>query len=166
VIHFNPSIGNFQKEKIMKFLLSLVLVVGSTFAQAGEEGWGVKCFEREHGEFELAYIIKVDHHDMEAKRRQLELLDCTGRDKGDERCEERGELRKVERQNESCLVLKHHRDGHDDDDMSSLMGRRSFELCLEEQETLTSPRKLVPVTVNDDSQDERIWCEREILRIL
>lgn len=132
------------------------MLVASAFANANDEGWAVKCFEKDHHDFELAYIIKVDHSNP-AMNRQLELLDCTYGDMGTENknCRERGELKKVERQDESCLVLKRH---HPE------AVNNSWSLCYEQQETL-NPR-LVPVTVTDDRQESRIYCERSLLRIL
>lgn len=134
----------------MKFLLIASMLVASVFAQANDEGWAVKCFERDGSGFDLAYIIKVD-------RPQMELLDCTNDHGGadNKNCEERGYLKKVERQDESCLVLTR--------GQPSAM-EHSWSLCYEQQETL-NPR-LVPVTVTDDRQESRIYCERSLLHIL
>ncbi len=143
----------------MKFLLIASMLVASAFANANDEGWAVKCFEKDGHDYDLAYIIKVDHGNP-AMNRQLELLDCTyGHDNESKNCRERGELKKYERQDETCLVLKH-RGGHGE----ATVDNGSWSLCYEQQETL-NPR-LVPVTVTDDRQESRIYCERSLLRIL
>lgn len=141
----------------MKMLLSLMMIFGSTFAMADGGDWKIKCYERSHQEMDLAYIIKVGHHDMEELNRSLTLLDCSEEQEAKGQCHKRGYLYPDQRQNESCLVLKHHGDG-DADKMGS------WSLCYEEQETLDGG--LVPVTVTDDNQDGRIYCERSLLRIL
>lgn len=138
----------------MKFLLMFTMILGSFASFANDEGWAVKCFEKDRHDFELAYIIKVDDHDMESFNRKLELLDCTRN--GDKNCEERGHLKKVERQDETCLVL-HRR--------YPAVNGGSWSLCYEQQETAVNPR-LVPVTVTDDRQESRVYCERSLLRIL
>lgn len=140
----------------MKFLLVITLLVGSVFANAADEGWAVKCYEKDNHDLDLAYILKVEHDDMAAFNRSIELLDCT-RGNPDKNCRERGELVKKERQDEVCLVLKRRGDHGVRND--------SFSLCYEQQETAFNPR-LVPVTVTDDRQESRIYCERELLRLL
>lgn len=141
----------------MKFLLIATMLISSAFANANSEGWAVKCFEKDGHDLELAYIIKVDHQSPTFDNLKLELLDCTYGGHGDanKNCRERGYLKKVERQDENCLVL-----GRRDHDVDN----NSWSLCYEEQETL-NPR-LVPVTVTDDRQESRIYCERSLLRIL
>jgi hypothetical protein len=137
----------------MKFLLVFTMLMGTAFAN---EGWDIKCFEKDHHDFDLAYIIKVDHHDMESFNHRMELLDCTRSDNAEKNeCRKRGPLKKIERQEESCLVLDRHN-----------VSNGRFSLCYEEQETISEPRRLVPVTVTDDRQESRIYCERSILRVL
>jgi hypothetical protein len=141
----------------MKFLLVLTMLAGSAFANASNPEWAVKCFEKDHHDFDLAYVIKVEKDDMTFDR-ELQLLDCTRGDEAEKaNCRERGELKKIERQEESCLVLKRH---------DSRLNNDKFSLCHQEQETTFNPRRLVPVTVTDDRQESRIYCEREILRLL
>lgn len=133
----------------MKILMTVMMVLSSTFAMANESGWAVKCYERENQGMDLAYIIKVHHE-------QMSLWNCTDDEqmKGD--CQKAGYLEREDRQDESCLVLQ--------DPTPGLTGG-SWSLCYEEQETLES-RRLVPVTVTDDNQDARIYCERKILKLL
>ena len=138
----------------MKILLGLLMIMSSAFAMADEHGWDVKCYDRMNHEMDLAYIIKVDHHDMEeAKNRYLTLLDCKDDDKHE--CHKRGPLYQDERQNEKCLVLKR---------WEPSLTNGSWSLCYEEQETLVN--RLVPVTITDDHQESRAYCERSLLRIL
>lgn len=142
----------------MKFLLMVSLLLGSLMAHAnvGENTDDIRCFEKDGRELDLAYIIKV-RHNMEMMNRSLTLLDCTGHHGDDKNCEEKGELRKKERQNESCLVLQRQHPSID---------HRSWSLCYERQQTLDESNRLVPVTVTADRQASRIYCERSLLQIL
>jgi hypothetical protein len=141
----------------MKFLLVASMLVGSVFANASD-GWSIKCFEKGHHGPDLAYLINVDYPLVSELDRRIELYDCRkGSDAADPKCEERGHLRKVERQEENCLVLAR-REGESVD--------RGWTLCHEKQDTVTNPPGLVPVTVTDDYQDSRVYCERELLKIL
>ena len=143
----------------MKFLLVVTMLLGSVMANANvDNDWKIKCFERDGSDLDLAYIINVDHQ-MEEMNRRLSLLDCTNGSGTDmaNGCENRGELKKKERQNESCLVLSRHN--------APELDNRSWSLCYEQQETLENPR-LVPVTVTADRQASRVYCERSLLRVL
>ena len=141
----------------MKFLLLVSMIVASSFASANDDGWSIKCFEKGNHGPDLAYIINVDGQGHPTADRSIQLEDCTrGRDSEDFDCRKRGELKKRERQNESCLVLDEHHDG---------VNNGSWSLCYQQQDTVTSPR-LVPVTVTDDRQGSTVYCERELLRIL
>jgi hypothetical protein len=133
------------------------MLIGSAFAYADASNeWAFKCFEKNHHEVKLAYIIKVDRPDPTIITRKIELLDCT-RSRGEpgKNCRERGYLKRIERQEETCLVLGRHND----------FANGSWSLCHEEQKTALNPR-LVPVTVTDDRQESRIYCEKELLQIL
>lgn len=141
----------------MKFLLVASILIGSAFANASD-GWSIKCFERGHHEPDLAYLINVDRSVETEFDRRIELYDCRrGSDAADPKCQERGNLRKIERQEETCLVLER-REGEGVDG--------AWTLCHEKQETATNDSGLIPVTVTDDHQDSRIYCERELLKIL
>ena len=141
----------------MKFLLLVSMIVASSFASANDDGWSIKCFEKGNHGPDLAYIINVDRMGPPAADHRIQLEDCTrGRDSEDFNCRNRGDLKKRERQNETCLVLDEHHDG---------INHGSWSLCYQQQDTVTSPR-LVPVTVTDDRQGSTVYCEREILRIL
>ncbi len=142
----------------MKFLLLVSMIVASTFASA-DDNWSVNCYEKTTYGTDLAYIINVSPNAPTVKSRLIELQDCT-RGRNSDNCRDRGELRKRERQNETCLVLDHHNDGDGDS-----LTNGSWSLCYQHQSTLASPR-LVPVTVTDDRQGSTIYCERELLRIL
>ena len=70
----------------------------------------------------------------------------------------RGYLKKDYRQGETCLVSK---------GGSPTVDGFHFELCIQEQETdLTSPRKLVPVSIETNNQESTAYCEKSILRLL
>jgi hypothetical protein len=134
---------------MMKFLLVIAMLLSSFIANAND--WDVKCYEKDgrHG-YDLAYIINVNG--------AIQLQDCTADKMTDPQCERRGYLKKVERQDETCLVLQHH---NGDETMTG----RDWELCREEQESLDRPH-FVPVRVTDDRQESRIYCERKILKLL
>ena len=141
----------------MKFLIVASMLIGSAFANAAGE-WSIKCFDKGHHGPELAYLINVDRPVETEFDRRIELYDCRkGPDAADPKCRERENLRKVERQEENCLVLAR-REGE------SVGG--SWTLCHEKQDTSITPGEWVPVSVTDDYQDSRIYCERQLLKIL
>lgn len=135
----------------MKILLALTMILGSTFAMADSE-WKIKCYDSMNQRMDLAYILKVKGPE------HIALLDCTEDMALAGECRFAGKLEREDRQNETCLVKKHWTP-----DSEALMG--SFSLCYEAQETVERP-KLVPITVTDDEQDGRVYCERKILHLL
>jgi hypothetical protein len=133
----------------MKILMIVMMVLSSTFAMANDGGWAVKCYERENQGMDLAYMIKVYNQNMT-------LLDCSEEDMAKGGCRPVGYLQHEDRQDQSCLVLGY---------PTPAVTGGSWSLCYEKQETLES-RRLVPVTVTDNNQHARIYCERKILKLL
>lgn len=133
----------------MKILLVLSLFITSAFANANPEWW-VKCYEKENQQehqYSLAWQIGVNN--------LLTIWQCD--DKNPD-CEERGELKKEYNHGKTCLVSN-----REDPTLNGF----HFELCIQEQETdFTSPRRLVPVTIETGHQESAAYCERSILKLL
>jgi hypothetical protein len=139
----------------MKFLLLFSILFGSAVASANvNDGLEIKCFEKDHGEMDLAYIIKEKMPVNFDRDMDLMLLDCTRGEHPSKNCDYRGELKREFHHNERCLVLKRH---------DSLGG--SWSLCMQRQENL-NPSRLIPVRVTDDRQESRIYCETSLHRVL